>query len=221
MELQFSNFPFDSLQANIELFWAENLQRISITRVTVLFLDTVWPGGSKFLRAGDIWRSGTPESIVENLNISNSYLVTKFRFQFERRVESYVMTVFIPLEILVVLQLTTFVMPPSSLDRGIYSVTVNLAFVVYQQVINEQLPKTSDSIFLLYYIVVYMAIGAFITIDSLVMTTVSELTTWLDRKFYVFKHKLPCGRLIDLVVFAHIISLITVINLVYFIKISK
>ena len=81
------------------------------------------------------------------------------------------MTMFVPTEILMALQLATFFMPPNAIDRATYSITVNLAFTVSQQVVNNQVPTTSQTIYLFYYIVVYLVIGAAITIHTIVLTT--------------------------------------------------
>ena len=155
-ELTYTAFPFDSLNIAIQLIWldGEGLHRgsgLNVQNVSVLnFLEYI-PDIGKFISPSSIWTYQN-ENVEERIKITNmnlkDYPMTIFNMPLVRKQEYYIWTIFIPLEMLMVLQLGTFIMPPDVFDRGTYSITVNLAFAVTQQVINGQMPKTSQRIYL-------------------------------------------------------------------------
>ena len=114
------------------------------------------------------------------------------------------------------LQLATFIMPPSAIERASYSITVNLAFAVSQQVVNNQLPKTSQTIYLFNYIVVYLVIGALITIHTIILTTFWQNSDWVRNKRIILKHKVAMGRVVDLIVCSFMILLVMLDNVWYY-----
>ena len=111
------------------------------------------------------------------------------------------------------LQLGTFIITPSDFSRGSYSITVNLAFAVTQQVISGQLPKTSETIYLFIFIASYLTIGIFITIYSLLIATLCSSST---RKRMVTK-SMSLERAIDLVVFLITFTCVLTATFAYFI----
>ena len=111
------------------------------------------------------------------------------------------------------LQLGTFIITPSDFSRGSYSITVNLAFAVTQQVISGQLPKTSETIYPFIFIASYLTIGIFITIYSLLIATLCSSST---RKRMVTK-SMSLERAIDLVVFLITFTCVLTATFAYFI----
>ena len=221
VEFQFEKFPFDQVSAEVELYWEDPINNVNVSNATVVILDGMWPGNIKFVDESSIWRWGNPKTETEITNIQKMNAITKFKFNFERRQEYYIMTVFAPMEILMVLQISTFIMPASALDRGAYSVTVNLAFTVSQQVVNSLLPKTSQNIYLFYYINVYFGIGAAVTLVTLVMVTLWETSDWVHKKKFLGKMKVTNGRLVDIVAAVAFFLLIIIVNIWYFLKVTE
>ena len=147
LELDYRKFPFDEVDAKIEIFWLDDSTLINITETLIFTLDNQWPDSALFIPESAIWRFREPKMAIFQDFVNDAYHVTTIHFYFERRQEYYIMTMFAPTEILMALQLATFIMPSSSIDRATYSITVNLAFAVSQQVVNNQLPKTSQTIY--------------------------------------------------------------------------
>ena len=216
LELDFRTFPFDEVDAKIEIFWLDDSTLINITDGKLLTLDNKWPDSTLFIPESAIWRFREPKMKIFQDLVNNFYHITTIHFYFERRQEYYIMTMFVPIQILMALQMATFIMPPSAIERATYSITVNLAFAVSQQVVNNQLPRTSQTIYLFYYIAVYLVIGAAITIHTIVMTTFWETSDWVHEEHFFMKQKLSLGRLVDLIVCSFMILLVTLDNVWYY-----
>ena len=146
LELDYQKFPYDQVDAKIEILWQDE-SLINITYSSISTLENQRPDSALFIPESAIWRFREPKMAIFQDFVNDAYHVTTIHFYFERRQEYYIMTMFAPTEILMALQLATFIMPSSSIDRATYSITVNLAFAVSQQVVNNQLPKTSQTIY--------------------------------------------------------------------------
>ena len=219
IEMDFRKFPFDTVAAEIELFWLDMTFHVNITSTSIIILDEIWPSDVKFMSDATTWRFATEQNVSAiSTTIAKTYPITRFLFFFKRRQEYYVMTVFLPLEILMALQLATFFMPPAAIERGGYSITVNLAFAVSQQVINNQMPETSQTIYLFYYIFIYQLLGAVITVHTLMMTSVWETFDWVQKREWFVKKmfQITYGRLADITVGVLITILVIIVNIWYF-----
>ena len=221
LELDFRTFPFDEVDAKIEIFWLDDSTLINITDGKLLTLDNKWPDSTLFIPESAIWRFREPKMKIFQDLVNNFYHITTIHFYFERRQEYYIMTMFVPIQILMALQMATFIMPPCAIDRATYSITVNLAFAVSQQVVNNQLPKTSQTIYLFYYFAIYLIIGAFITIHSIILATAAESSKWFRKERRLGSVKISNGRFIDLAMFILTLALVSVINLWYYSAISN
>ena len=71
-----------------------------------------------------------------------------------------------PCILLSILQLATFCLNPEAPDRPAFSVSVLVAFGIFQILIQEKIPKTSELILLLLYIIIQFAIGTICTMVS-------------------------------------------------------
>ena len=221
VEFQFEKFPFDKVSTVVELYWEDPIGEVNVSTAEITILDRMWPGNIKFVDESSIWRWGNPMTETELTDMAKMNAITKFKFNFERRQEYYIMTVFAPMEILMVLQISAFIMPASALDRGAYSITVNLAFTVSQQVVNSLLPKTSQTIYLFYYITIYLGIGAAVTLVTLVMATLWETADWVHKKEVLWNTKITHGRMADIVAAIVFILSIIAVNIWYFLKVTE
>ena len=216
LDIDFRKFPFDTIEAKMEIFWLDRVQYVNVTSTEVGTVDKIWPDSALFIPDSAIWRFRQPEMAITTKLVGDKYPLTIVHYFFERRQEYYIMTIFIPTQILMALQLATFIMPPKVHDRATYSVTVNLAFTVSQQVINNQLPKTSQPIYLFYYIAIYLILGAAITIETIVMGTIWDTVQWIHRKEYGFNFEITYGRIVDISNALIVIFMVFVINIWFY-----
>ena len=220
VDLDFRKFPFDQVEAKLAIFWLDLVYFINVTKTSFYTLEEDWPDGALFIPDSAIWKFREPKIKMTQGLIGDAYPLTTVHFYFERRQEYYIMTVFIPTEILMAVQLATFIMPPSAIDRATYSITVNLAFTVSQQVVNSQLPKTSQTIYLFYYIAVYLMIGAAVTIHTLIMGNIWESSKWVHKKEQIFNVKVTAGRIVDLSVFVVAFGMVVIVNGWYYFAVT-
>ena len=192
------------MDLEIKLLWYDGIpgaygSGLNFTSLKALFIfEILNPGNEKenFLSPSDIWTyQNMDQRVITGETNFQNLIISTIKMPLVRKQEYYVWTIFLPLEMLMVLQLGTFIMPPDVFDRGTYSITVNLAFAVTQQVINGQMPKTSQRIYLSYYIAAYLAIGIFVTIYSLAIATTSQGST---RK--IWGGRVTKSRAVDLLV---------------------
>ena len=218
LELDFRKFPFDQVTPTIELFWVDSDLFVNVSKTEIISLARHWPSSPAFIQDSAVWRFREPKMAItqSSVTVLESYPITNVYFYLERRQEYYIMTMFVPTEILMALQLATFIMPPSAIERATYSITVNLAFTVSQQVVNNQLPKTSQTIYLFYYVVVYLVIGAAITIHTIILNTFWESSDWVHKKRNLLKRKFPMGRVVDLIVCTFMILFVMLDNVWYY-----
>ena len=218
LELDFRKFPFDHVTPTIEVAWLDSELFVNVSQTDIFSLADHWPSSPVFIQDSAVWRFREPKMAITQSSgtLMKSYSITNVYFYLERRQEYYIMTMFVPTEILMALQLATFIMPPSAIERATYSITVNLAFAVSQQVVNNQLPKTSQTIYLFFYIVVYLVIGALITIHTIILTTFWQNSDWVHNKRIILKHKVAMGRVVDLIVCSFMILLVMLDNAWYY-----
>ena len=89
-----------------------------------------------------------------------------FSFQFKRKHQYFVINLFLPGYVLLVLELTTFCVPPESTDRPAFAATIMLAmFVLHSQTLSY-LPKTPQPIVAAYAVVGCILYGTAMTIYS-------------------------------------------------------
>ena len=221
VDLDFRKFPFDQVEAKLEIFWLDLVHFINVTKTSFYTLEEDWPDGALFIPDSAIWKFREPKIKMTQGLIGDAYPLTTVHFYFERRQEYYIMTVFIPTEILMAVQLATFIMPPSAIDRATYSITVNLAFTVSQQVVNSQLPKTSQTIYLFYYIAIYLMIGAAITIHTIIVTTIWETADWVHKKERICNARITYGRIADLTVCIIVVGMVIGVNFWYYFVVTS
>ena len=214
-KLDFTAFPFDKANITLELLWLDREpgigmgSGINITDVSVSFLDE--QSEVSMISNSDIWKfqDESQRYLVEKTSLMGVIPKITIKFPIARKQEYYIWTVFVPLELLMLLQLATFAMPPDTFERSAYSITVNLAFAVTQQVINGQMPKTSQTIYLFLYIGAYLMIGGAVTIYALTMARAN----WWPKKRRL-------GQTIDTMVFFICLVLAIISTIVYFAAVS-
>ncbi|XP_050951555.1 5-hydroxytryptamine receptor 3A [Labeo rohita] len=87
------------------------------------------------------WKS----NILQSLNSSNT-LVCKFLIVLRRRATLYVVNLLIPSSFLLSLDLFSFLLPPQSVDRASFKMTLILGYTVFLLLMNDLLPVTGNNL---------------------------------------------------------------------------
>ena len=163
-------FPFDQQTCNlIFVVWTSNVFEVNVTQGSkgaILYNfqnDGVWSIESTSVKTS----TETAESMVT------------FTLILKRGSSYYVLNVIIPVILLGILNVLTFVLPADSGEKIGYTITVFLSFSVFLTIISSELPRTSGSI-LGYYL-----------IFQLVMGTVVVLITAFELRFHHKKDPVP------------------------------
>ena len=110
-----------------------------------------------------------------------------FHFSFQRNPSYFGTNLFAPGFILGILQLTTFMLPPDTPDRAMFTITIMLTEFVLKSEIMSNLPETPKPIYLSYYTLAGIVLSSAITAYSVFIAwlcsvkpqvMVAEKTKW-------------------------------------------
>ena len=88
-----------------------------------------------------------------------------FRFRFERRPQYVIVNVILPILFLCFLNVMAFLLPVDSGERISYAITVLLAIAVYMTIVSDNLPKASEPLPLIsYLLIVCLTVSVLITV---------------------------------------------------------
>lgn len=151
-DIDVTYFPFDKQTCDIKfVVWSNNIFQVNVTLgnkgIILDELDSNWKVIST--------RSSRDELSFESRVSFSLTLVTSSSY--------YVINIIIPVVLLGVLNVFTFVLPADSGEKMGYSVTVFLSFAVFLTVVSSELPKTSGSI-LGYYLIFQLSIGTLVVL---------------------------------------------------------
>ena len=137
--------------------------------------------------------------------------VLKFDFKFKRNHNYYLLTIFLPIQSLIFLQIIGIEIHPKDSNRSAFSVTIILGFSVVQNIVTSNVPKTSQTVYFFYYLFCYILFGTVITFYSVIVNKVSNL----ERCKKMVNRFLIIDRFVSL----STILFVVIVNLVYFIVI--
>ena len=163
-------FPFDQQTCNlIFVVWTSNVFDVNVTQ------------GSKGAILYNFQNDGvwSIESTSAKTSTETAESMVTFTLILKRGSSYYVLNVIIPVILLGILNVLTFVLPADSGEKIGYTITVFLSFSVFLTIISSELPRTSGSI-LGYYL-----------IFQLVMGTVVVLITAFELRFHHKKDPVP------------------------------
>jgi hypothetical protein len=134
------------------------------------------------LDANGIW-SVVSTSASEDVESVESRVV--FTIILERNSGYYMTNVIVPVILLGIFNVFTFVLPADSGEKIGYSVTVFPSFAVCLTVVSAELPKTSESI-LGYYLLFQLGMGTFVVaVTAIELASITE-STLSHQKFFKY-----------------------------------
>ena len=155
--LDFTLFPFDVQTCFIEIFAFD-------ASVAIQYADLQAPPSGRYTDPNIIWEVIGSRWIIQD---ESSYSKVIFQFTMQRRYPYHLQLIIVPTILLTILQLAVFLLPFDSGERAGFSITVVLAMQVSATTIYDQLPVTSQPIYLAYYVTGCQFAGAGISIYSM------------------------------------------------------
>ena len=179
----FQKFPFDILDCSIILSASE---AVSEMEYYIKYFRIGHAALSSFIGPTEIW-SLIPDSLThsvtnlsefENWQVSNIELSIKF----QRRYQFYIAQIFFPQVGLFALQLCTLILPAEMAERPGFSMTVVLAFSLLLDMIFKQIPRTTETVYVVVMTVIKLVFSILLTIYMLTTCTVTNVRKEMSNR---------------------------------------
>ncbi|KAH9507430.1 Neuronal acetylcholine receptor subunit alpha-9 [Bulinus truncatus] len=87
-----------------------------------------------------------PHDVILNRSsyAGDVYRFLSFRLRLTRRPSYLVMTLLVPVTLLAILCIVTFLLPPEVPEKTSMAITILLAYTVYLSIVDKELPETSE-----------------------------------------------------------------------------
>lgn len=184
-------FPFDTQTCSLRFSaWSYIPKEVSIKR------------GHKGIRLSEYVQNALWD-VVDTLDreVDSEETSVIFQIKLKRKPKYFIMNIIIPVILLSLLNIFSFVLPVSSGERAGYSITVFLSLAVFLTIVSEHLPKNSENISLL--AVYIMLITGLSTVIVLICMVQLRLQSWnaeqktvskCFRSFVCIHHFLHCRK---------------------------
>lgn len=154
---------------------------------------------TSFYKKNNQWKYVSGDVVPSKIEDGPSFLILHIRLK--RRAEFFVVYIIVPVVFLSNLNILVFVMPVSSGERMSVAITTFLSFVIYMQIVNNNVPPSSEPIaYIFYYLMFVMAYSSsimFMCILSLKIHTIeTPIPGWLQL-FVVFVRCRRCGKKVN------------------------
>ena len=151
---------------------------VELELVKIFTLDNVL--NSKFTTLSDLWRY---EGFHHETLRPNDKMFLSVYLKFSRRPQYYIYTLFLPLFLLLLLQIAgLFIDPTTPGERSAYAITNVLAFQFSLEQVSQKVPVTSQTILLLIY-VNFINILASCMVAYMLITSLLAKDTWWQHKY--------------------------------------
>ncbi|KAH3712551.1 hypothetical protein DPMN_072302 [Dreissena polymorpha] len=136
-------------------------------------------------------------NVLSGSNIGNDpYL--EIELHLGRRSEFYIVYIIIPVTLLGAVNNFVFLLPASSGERSSVAITVFLSFVVYLELVNRNIPLSSDPMAFIYYylmnLMMYSSTVFFFCIMALRIHDRKGNIPLCIQKFVLYTQKRPCCK---------------------------
>ena len=173
----FKNFPFDQLTCDtiIDVDISHDILKI---QEAIMDIDR---SESNIIDSAEVWDFVRVNSTITEVPYIYGFRELKNRIYFtitlKRKCQYYITNILLPIWLPSILQISILILPPEHTERPNLSVTVVLAYAVSLTFVLEQIPQTTETVYLIVLIDLHIIVSVFMTIYLFV---VSNLT--LARK---------------------------------------
>ncbi|CAL1540918.1 unnamed protein product, partial [Lymnaea stagnalis] len=167
-KVDISKYPFDEniCTINVTAWMSDNgTVQLTLTENPVR-LDNMMTNGEYIVSP---YTSG-PQFTFFN---GKHYIVMGFRLLLKRRPDYLTMTLLLPVTMLAVLCVVSYLLSPEEPEKVSVSITVLLSFSVFLGIIDNDLPESSDNLsFIVYYVVLLLLLAFFCVAGNAVVVVV-------------------------------------------------
>ncbi|XP_052816158.1 acetylcholine receptor subunit alpha-like [Mya arenaria] len=134
-----------------------------------------------------LYTSSNSEWIIEKTKhfVINQYGTSEssFRFYLQRKSTFYILTIIVPIAGMTIASSLVFLLPNESGERVSFSITIMLALAVFQTVVADEMPKTSEPTAV---ICIFLLMGIIVSLVSMVIVI-------LNMRLYHKSKSMPLG----------------------------
>ncbi|XP_039626088.1 5-hydroxytryptamine receptor 3A-like [Polypterus senegalus] len=171
--LEIFNFPFDV--QNCTLTFGSYMHTIRDVRVsTAIPFEQISANSKKYLETSGEWELVViqGESDILKFGIDEWDIIT-FWVVIKRRPILYVVNLLIPSAFLMVIDILSFLLPPHSVDRASFKMTLILGYTVFLLIMNDLLPSTANGTPLIgIYFSVCLAFMVMSLLETVIITNI-------------------------------------------------
>ncbi|XP_043926700.1 5-hydroxytryptamine receptor 3E-like [Protopterus annectens] len=201
--LEIFNFPFDV--QNCSLTFGSYMQTVKDVRVGLaLPIEQISENSKKYLETSGEWElvriEGQPDILkfdIDEWDIITFWVVIK------RRPLLYVVNLLIPSAFLMVIDIMSFHLPPHSVDRASFKMTLLLGYTVFLLIMNDLLPSTTNGTPLIgIYFSVCLALMVLSLLETVVITSIlhqrsmqsTRIPNWIKKLVLDYMARLICFK---------------------------
>ena len=185
-------FPFDIQECYLEIICWGYLNNEVTLNASSNTIDL------SFMSKHGTWEViGTRVEITNSGTKSGTKSKARYFFRLERKPQYVIINIVMPILFLNLLNVLVFLLPAESGERVSYSVTVLLSIAVLMTIVSDALPRTSEPL----PVISYLLLGSFIVSSTITVITVlnlrlfnrkeiEDVPTWLVK---VYHNLMLCG----------------------------
>jgi len=180
-------FPFDKQSCTITFTgWSYNWREVNFELLSSS-LDT------SYFSVSTQWIL-TNETSVGEVNVSSAPPSVSINLVLSRQSQFYVIYIIVPLVFLGGINNLVFLMPDTSGERMSVAITVFLSFIVFLQMINDNVPESSSPMAFIYFYVLFLFVYSSCTLFLCIMSLrIHSQRSTVPRKLQSVTRFVRCG----------------------------
>ena len=219
-ELKLEKFPFDEQICSLVIESWENSQMVKLNDGGIAI------SSEKFISTASVWRLVNTSSKFQQKKYANdpflSYHQVVYTFHIERKYQNDIIGIFLPCYVLQILLLWSVLIPPESPDRSLFCMTVVLSYTVLQNLIDANIPSTSETIYVIVFLA-YQLIGSLVVTCFCLLMCDLACRQYFKRniksKFQLVK-EIQLSRLLDIFFFSLAFLFLLIVDVYIILKIA-
>ncbi|XP_078521559.1 5-hydroxytryptamine receptor 3A-like [Lissotriton helveticus] len=197
------NFPFDV--QNCSLTFGSYMHTVRDVRLGLaLTIEQISENSKEFLETSGEWELVRIEGYPDILKFGiDEWDIVTFWVIVKRRPLLYVVNLLIPSAFLMVIDIMSFYLPPHSVDRASFKMTLLLGYTVFLLIMNDLLPSTTNGTPLIgIYFSVCLALLVLSLLETVIITHVlhrgavhgTRIPNWVKTLLVEFIARLVCYK---------------------------
>ncbi|XP_055895559.1 neuronal acetylcholine receptor subunit beta-3-like isoform X1 [Biomphalaria glabrata] len=158
-KVDISKYPFDQNTCKIDLMsWMNDNTSVNLMTPDDPIIE------SELIPNGQFWITGGGIETGSSITNNKYYFYITFKLLLKRRPNYLVLTLLIPVTLLAVLCVVSFLLSPEEPEKVSVAITVLLSFTVFLGVVDNDIPETSDNLCLIVAYVVLLLVLSFLCV---------------------------------------------------------